>query len=55
MEYDEIRRRIFDRLRAKNGDVKDYWNQSADLASVLQHFNKRELHAVYMALKAIKR
>lgn len=54
-EY-EIFRRIFDNLMAKNNKKSFTYEVIARrIAMNIVDLNKRELHAVYMALKAIKK
>ena len=56
MTYDEIYRRIFDKWMKSNPSKEmGYHTEASRLASVLQNLNKRELHDVYMVMKAIKR
>lgn len=55
MYYEEIRRRIFDRLIKKNPKKSDLYNTvSSRIALALEELNKRELHDVHMAIGSIK-
>jgi len=56
MLYQEIYRRIFDKLISKNRHKElEYHKAATKLADVFSQLNKRELHDVYMVLKAAKR
>jgi len=56
MNYDEIYRRIFDKLMKGNPKKDDFYHLTASrLAGALTGLKKRELHDVYMVMKAIKR
>jgi len=58
MDRDTIKRFLFTNLTKKlPSSAKDgqYAHLSDKLGDILTGLNKRELHAIYMAMKAIKR
>ena len=57
MNYHEIKRRMYASLCNLPGTPKhDAYQAAAEhLACALENLNKRERHAVYMALKVVKR